>query len=121
MTNPAAHIERPTVRQPKIQVPSLGEFQKIVATIRQADDRKDSQKKTKAGADLIEILAYSGARVAEITGGRKKKNPLIWSHVNFENNTVYLPGTKTESSPRWIPMSRELRNVLGEIESGRKP
>ena len=121
LTNPAAHIERPTVRQPKIQVPSLGEFQKIVATIRQADDRKDSQKKTKAGADLIEILAYSGARVAEITGGRKKKNPLIWSHVNFENNTVYLPGTKTESSPRWIPMPHELRTFLEKLKAEQNP
>ena len=121
LTNPATHIERPTVRQPKIQVPSLMEFQQIIVTVRQSDGRKDGEKKVKAGADLIELLAYSGARVAEITGGRKKKNPLIWSHVNFDNNTVFLPGTKTESSPRWIPMSRELRAFLERLKTEEKP
>ena len=76
LTNPAAHIERPTVRQPKIQVPSLDEFQQIVATIRQSDGRNDSQKRAKTGADLVELLAYSGARVAEITGGQEKEKSL---------------------------------------------
>ncbi|MBU6400332.1 MAG: hypothetical protein KGS61_08440, partial [Verrucomicrobia bacterium] len=105
LTNPAGPIERPTVRQPRIQVPSLEEFQQLLATIRQSGGGKDEQSKD--GADLVELLAYSGARVAEITGGRKKKNPLIWSNVNFESNMVFLPGTKTESSPRWVPMSGE--------------
>ena len=121
LTNPAGPIERPTVRQPKIQVPSLPEFQQILATIRQSDGRKEVQRQSKTGADLVELLAYSGARVAEITGGRKKKNPLIWSNVNFESNMVFLPGTKTESSPRWLPMSDELRAVLERLEAEKNP
>jgi integrase len=121
LTNPAAHIERPTVRQPKIQIPSLDEFQKIMATLRESGAHQEGEKKTKMGADLVELLAYSGARVAEITGGRKKKNPLIWSHVNFDNNTVYIPGTKTESAPRWIPMSRGLRTCLERLKAEQNP
>ena len=121
LANPADPIERPTVRQPKIQVPSLEEFQQILATIRQAGGQNDVQNLSKIGANLVELLAYSGARVAEITGGRKKKNPLIWSNVNFESNMVFLPGTKTESSPRWIPMSGELRGFLERLKADKNP
>jgi integrase len=110
--NPADPINRPTVRQPKIQVPNLEEFRQILATIRQSGGQNDVQNLSKIGANLVELLAYSGARVAEITGGRKKKNPLIRSNVNFQSNMVFLPGTKTESSPGWIPMSGELRRFL---------
>ncbi len=121
LTNPAGPIERPTVRQPKIQVPSFEEFQQILAKIRQSETRIEDRKASKIGADLVELLAYSGARVAEITGGRKKKNPLIWSNVNFESNMVFLPGTKTESSPRWIPMSGELRGFLERLKAEKNP
>jgi integrase len=121
LTSPAAHVERPTVRQPKIQVPSLTDFRQIVAAIRESDGRPGSQQKAKTGADLVELLAYSGARVAEITGGPKKKSPLLWSHVDFNNNTVFLPGTKTESAPRWIPMSPELRSTLERLKTEKNP
>jgi integrase len=121
LANPADPIERPTVRQPKIQVPSLEEFQQILLTIRQSGGQNDVQNLSKIGGNLVELLAYSGARVAEITGGRKKKNPLIWSNVNFESNMVFLPGTKTESSPRWIPMSGELRGFLERLKAEKNP
>ena len=121
LTSPAAHVERPTVRQPKIQVPSLTDFRQIVAAIRESDGRPGSQQRAKTGADLVELLAYSGARVAEITGGPKKKSPLRWSHVDFNNNTVFLPGTKTESAPRWIPMSPELRSILERLKTEKNP
>ena len=121
LTSPAAHVERPTVRQPKIQVPSLTDFRQIVAAIRESDGRPGSQQRAKTGADLVELLAYSGARVAEITGGPKKKSPLRWSHVDFNNNTVFLPGTKTESAPRWIPMSPELRSTLERLKMEKNP
>src|SRR6266516_651817 len=39
LTNPAGPIERPTVRQPKIQVPSFDQFQQILANIRQSETR----------------------------------------------------------------------------------
>jgi integrase len=121
LMSPAAHVERPTVRQPKIQVPSLTEFRQIVAAIRESDGRPGSQQRAKTGADLVELLAYSGARVAEITGGPKKRSPLRWSHVDFNNNTVFLPGTKTESAPRWIPMSPELRSTLERLKTENNP
>jgi integrase len=121
LTSPAANVERPTVRQPKIQVPSLSDFRQIIAAIRESDGRPGSQQRAKTGADLVELLAYSGARVAEITGGPKKKSPLRWSHVDFNNNTVFLPGTKTESAPRWIPMSPELRSTLVKLKAEKNP
>jgi len=84
-------------------------------------DRWLDSRKHKLADTSPEWYGYSGARVAEITGGRKKKNPLIWSNVNFENNMVFLPGTKTESSPRWIPMSGELRGFLERLKAEKNP
>jgi len=41
--------------------------------------------------------------------------------VDFDNNTVFLPGTKTESAPRWIPMSPELRSTLERLKTEKNP
>jgi hypothetical protein len=41
--------------------------------------------------------------------------------VDFNNNTVFLPGTKTESAPRWIPMSPELRSTLEKLKTEKNP
>src|SRR5213075_2823569 len=60
LDNPAAHIARKRISQPVINVPTRGQFKVLVAAIRISDGRADSQAKAKAGADLVEILAYSG-------------------------------------------------------------
>jgi len=66
LTNPAAHVERPTVRQPKIQVPSLNEFQQIVAAIRASDGRPGSQQKAKTGPIWLNCSLILAPRVAEM-------------------------------------------------------
>jgi integrase len=82
--------------------------------MRVSDGREDCQAKAKDGADLIEFLAYSGARIREVTGGgyAKVKRALLWSDVDLEKGTAFLPGTKTEAAPRTIPMSDRLRELL---------
>ena len=58
-------IKRPKVTFVKAPIPTRQQFVNLVAQIRQSDGRADSQRKAKDGADLVEFLAYSGARVGE--------------------------------------------------------
>ena len=80
----------------------------LLAAIRISDGRADSQAKAKAGADLVEILAYSGCRLGEARA-------LRWKHVNFDQNRLIVPGTKSDCSNRVIPMSAPLRDLLQRL------
>ncbi|HTV40725.1 MAG TPA: tyrosine-type recombinase/integrase [Candidatus Sulfotelmatobacter sp.] len=123
LSNPAKRIKRRRVVSKQIAVPGLEQFKQLVAAIRQADGHKGNQERNKDGADLIEFLAYSGARIGEVIGGKdaNEKRPLYWSDVNFQNNTIFLPGTKTEAAPRTIPMSSNLRALLTRLNSQGNP
>jgi integrase len=46
---------------------------------------------------------------------------MLWGDVNFERGTIFLPGTKTEASPRTIPMSERLREFLTRLKAQTKP
>jgi integrase len=58
-----------------------------VSAIRENDGRQDSQQKAKPGADLLELPAYSGCRIAEA-------NALTWADVDFEKKTLTVAGGK---------------------------
>src|SRR5207249_10219626 len=64
-----------------------------------------NQAKAKPGAELTELLAYSGCRLGEASA-------LRWKPVNSPGNLLAVPDTKTESSCRVIPMSEPLRDLL---------
>jgi hypothetical protein len=123
LSNPAKHIKRRKVVSKQIVVPSLDQFKQLVSAIRQADGHKGNQERTKDGADLVEFLAFSGARIGEVIGGgdANERRPLFWADVNFERNTIFLPGTKTESAPRTIPMTKNLREHLRRMNAENKP
>jgi integrase len=123
LSNPAKHIKRRKVVSKQIVVPSLDEFKRLVSTIRLSDGKKDNQKKAKDGADLVEFLAYSGARIGEVTGtgDANERRPLFWTDVHFDRGTIFLPGTKTEAAPRTIPMSEKLRELLMRLKSEKNP
>ncbi len=123
LSNPAKHIKRRKVVSKQIIVPSLEQFKQLVAAIRHADGHKGNQERNKDGANLVEFLAYSGARIGEVIGkgDANQKRPLYWSDVNFERNTIFLPGTKTESAPRTIPMTENLREHLLRMKAENKP
>ena len=123
LSNPAKHIKRRRVVSKQIVVPSLEQFQQLVSAIRQSDGHKANQEKSKDGADLVEFLAYSGARIGEVIGGKdaNEKRPLFWTDVDFERNTIFLPGTKTEAAPRTIPMTQNLRGHLLRLNKAGQP
>jgi integrase len=105
LSSPANTIKRPKVSFSKVVIPTREQFTKLITQIRQSDGRADSQRKSKAGADLIEFLAFSGARIGEARLS-------AWDDVKFESNMIWLHGTKSEDSDRQIPMSAALREFL---------
>ncbi len=117
MTNPARDIKRRKITQAKIVVPTRNQFQKLVAAIRQSDGRVDSQRKAKSGADLVELLAYSGCRVGEATSIR-------WADVSFERNCMTITGGETGTKNhenRTVPMTTALRELLLKIKGAGEP
>jgi integrase len=117
LSNPAKGIKRKRIPQAKIEVPTRDQFKKLIETIRLSDGRADSQARAKGGADLVELLAYSGCRIAEA-------NALTWADANFEKNTVTVSGgkmgTKNHES-RVIPMTGALRSLLERLKAERGP
>jgi len=111
LTNPAADIKRRKAVKKTITVPTREQFRYLVAAIRESDGRPGSQQKAKAGADLVELLAYSGCRIAEA-------GALRWADVDFDKNELTITGgdsgTKNYES-RSIPMADALRTLLGAL------
>ena len=114
LANPAASIKRKKISNRKILTPAREQFQEIVAEMRKSDGRSDSQEKAKDGADLVEFLAYSGARLGEAHAAR-------WQDVNFKNGEIWIHGIKSEASDRLIPMPRELKAFLERRKAETKP
>jgi integrase len=117
LSNPAAHIKRRRITQAKINVPTREQFQSLVAAIRQSDGRPDSQKKASPGADLVELMAYSGMRVGEAAA-------LRWADVDFDRGIITVTGgeagTKNQEV-RTVPIAEALRNLLKRLHNDRKP
>jgi integrase len=114
--DPAKHIKRKRILQPKIEVPSREEFQNLIAAIRLSDGRCSSQAKAKDGADLVELLAYSGCRLDEARN-------LKWADVDFGREVFTITGgekrTKNYES-RTVPISTALRDLLSRLQSETK-
>ena len=117
LSNPAKDIKRRRIVQKPIAVPTREQFKRLVAAIRESDGRLDSQEKAKPGADLVELLAYSGCRIAEATA-------LTWADVDLEKNTLTVTGgergTKNHEQ-RTIPITTALRNLLTRLHADRDP
>lgn len=54
-----------------------------------------SRRKRRATADLVAFLAGTGVRIDEA-------RRLRWDQVDLEHGRVFIPGTKSESSSRWL-------------------
>ena len=117
LANPAKDIKRRRIVQARISVPSRQQFREIIAAIRESDGRPDSRAKAKAGADFVELLAYSGCRLNEAAS-------LHWRHVNFEKEEVAVTGGERgtkNSEPRTIPMTGALKELLMRLRDEYQP
>lgn len=117
LTNPAKDIKRPKIVQQPMTVPTREQFRKLVEAIRFSDGRAESQRKAKPGADLVELLAYSGCRLREATSIR-------WRDVDFDRNALSITGgeigTKNREQ-RTIPMTEALRSLLLRLKGELNP
>jgi integrase len=64
-------------------------------------------------ADFCRFLMMSGARLGEVP-------VTVWQLVMWERQLVNLPGFKTETSARFIPLFPELAALLRKIQARRK-
>ena len=117
LTNPTKGIKRAKANKQPMTIPTREQFHKLVAAIRESDGREDSQRKAAEGADLVELLAYSGCRLNEGIS-------LTWSDVDFKKGSVTVTGgvkgTKNNEH-RTIPMTESLRGLLQRLHDENKP
>ena len=59
-------------------------------------------------ADLARFLAFSGMRIGE---ARRVK----WKHIDFKKEQLHVPGTKSETSLRVVPMLDAMKGVLKKM------
>jgi integrase len=107
--NPAAEVDRAKVGPKRFDLPTVGQFHAIVATIADAGARQ-----SKDCADMVRVLAFSGARLQEAAA-------LRWSSVDQTHNRITIPGTKSGSSYRTIPIFPPLIALLVELKKRRGP
>ncbi|MFN0126285.1 MAG: tyrosine-type recombinase/integrase [Verrucomicrobiales bacterium] len=112
-TNPAADLKRMRVRTKDLSeiLPTKQEFQNLVRTIRDAGGRF-----SKACADLVEFLAYTGLRTSEAKWVR-------WNHCNFDRSEILVVGDPVEATKngetRRVPMNAACRDLLARIRQER--
>lgn len=105
--NPAADVTKAPTKKKRLDLPSATQFQKITEAIAGA-----GSKWSRDCADLVRFLAYSGLRLREATA-------LRWRDVKEDQKSIAVPGTKTESSVREIPIFPALAALLAEIRARR--
>jgi integrase len=105
--NPAGKIAKAPLRQKRLDLPSTDQFTALVKRITTAGARWSSDC-----ADLVRFLTYSGTRLREATA-------LRWQHYNEEKRHLTIPGTKSASSCRVIPVIPALADLLAEIRTRR--
>jgi integrase len=110
LDNPAMVLRRRRLGRARIVIPSKTEFEKLVGTLRRLDVRYQD------AADLVELLAYSGMRLAEATS-------IIWGDVDFEAGRFTVTGgelgTKNHEA-RVVPLFPVMRAYLERMRSTRE-
>lgn len=109
LRNPASGIKRRRIVSKEAIVPTRDQLQSIVAAIR-------SEPRVRGGAELVELLAYSGMRLREATA-------LRWRDVDFSAGVFIVTGgeegTKNHEQ-RTMPITAEMRALLESIKRTRE-
>ena len=105
--NPGLEVPKVSARRKQLELPSSEQFEAIVKIVAAKNVRWSLDC-----ADMVRLLAYSGARLREATG-------LCWSHVDEARQRLTIPGTKSASSYRMIPLFPPLAALLTEMRNRR--
>lgn len=103
--NPASTVGRAETRAKKLTLPDRDTFQKFVASIREAGHRT-----SRASADFVQFLAFTGARKQEACD-------LRWQDVDFQRGRIHIADGKGGYA-RDIPMIPEARELLERLKAG---
>ena len=106
--NPGKALMRKSPTKKLLRLPNRTQFAKVVAHIRVQAGWGP------AASNLVEGLAYSGMRIGE---ARK----IFWEHIDFEKNLLTIPGEKTESAPRIVPMTPAFRALVEKMRGTAAP
>jgi integrase len=101
-------LQKVPLKKKRLELPSIQEFEKLVHRVRTAGSRW-----SKDAADLVCFLAYSGARLREATAVK-------WRHIDESKGVITIPGSKSESSYRTIPLFPKLASHLRAMRVGRE-
>jgi integrase len=107
--NPASEIKKVKVRQKILKLPEHDQFPALVKSVRKAGGRF-----SKDCGDLIEFLAYSGARLGEAAR-------IYGSDCDFASGKIAIRGDLETGTKNWevrtIPMIPDMRQLLERIHS----
>jgi integrase len=118
LENPAKEITRRKLSKEKITIPTKDQFRQVLETMRSNKGKRDGEQ----SADLVEFLAYSGCRRAEVAGDSAYgKPPMLWGDVNFELKTFTVAGKgagelgKSRTVPLFPPLERLLLTLKSKL------
>jgi integrase len=106
-SNSAAELEKQKIPKKHFELPTPQQFHEIVKAIATAGARQSEDC-----ADMARLLAFSGVRLAEGVA-------LSWAHVDFDKGQLTVPGTKSETSHRIVPLFPALKTFLSELTNRR--
>ena len=112
-SNPAAELRRMPVRSKDLsnRLPTRQQFLALVNAIRTGGGRF-----SKASADLVEFLAYTGVRLSEARW-------IQWRHCDFTRGEIVVAGDPVHATKngeiRRIPMTQACRALLERIKLDR--
>jgi len=111
LDNPARVLKRRKLGKPQILIPSKDQFRQVVEHMRQQDSR------SWPAADLAELLAYSGMRLAEATSIR-------WREVYAELQQFVVTGGEAGTKNRevrTVPLFPAMRDFLERLRGELRP
>lgn len=111
LDNPASHIEPRKQTKAGLVIPTREQFRSLIDKVRSMDARAQD------GADLIELLSYSGMRLGEATA-------LRWRDVDFERGAFVVTGGEVgtkNNEARSIPLFPAMRSFLERLKKKHKP
>jgi len=98
------------VQQKILTLPSMGQVERL---FKELENNNAIGGRGIEAADLCRFLTCSGARIGGV--------PLtLWQHMDWDRKQMRLPGQKTQSSNRLIPLFPALEKLLKKIIERRK-
>jgi integrase len=105
--DPSEDVKRARTQPKHLILPDAKTFKKFALAIRKAKNAKKPSWHSAACADLVEFLAYSGARLNEA------KN-ILWKDVDEKRGMILLRETKG-GAKRWVPIIPAMKDLLTRL------